>query len=119
MKFMIKGKSIIVLAICHETDLTMKTAKSLIGFISLFAILCNFTSMMVYKWDIDGETRLTDLACYDNTMRVYIVYFLNLVLRFILPTILLTRFNFFIYKKVNDTKFLFINCQILALKKIT
>ena len=73
--------------------------------------------MMVYKWDIDGETNLTNLACYDNTMRIYIIYFLNLTLRFILPTILLTRFNFFIYKKVNNSnKILFIDFQILALK---
>ena len=88
------------LAVCQGTELTIPKAKFYIGVVTIFSVLVNIPSMLVYKWS-DGHTKLTDLACNESFIKYYITYFLNIFLRGIFPTVSLIGFNVLIYKKVN------------------
>ena len=72
--------------------------------VTLFAIICNIPSMMIYKWEmIDGTifTKRTNLGCNESFITLYLTYVLNLVFRYILPTMALIVFNLIIFKKVS------------------
>ena len=88
------------LAVCQGTELTIPKAKFYIGIVTLFSVLVNIPSMLIYKY-YDGHTTLTDMACDESFIKYYITYFLNIFLRGIFPTVSLIGFNLLIYKKVN------------------
>ena len=68
------------LAVCQGTELTIPKAKFYIGVVTIFSVLVNIPSMLVYKWS-DGHTKLTDMACDQSFVKNYITYFLNLTLQ--------------------------------------
>ena len=90
-------------SVCHMREVPIKRIILYTAIVTLFAIICNIPSMMIYKWErIDGTifTKRTNLGCNESFITLYLTYVLNLVLRYILPTVALIVFNLLIFKKV-------------------
>ena len=88
------------MAVCWKKKPSVEKMTHYIGYGTLASLICNIPSMMIYKWDDQWETKLTDIACNEPFMNEYLTYVLNLTLRFILPTICLVGFNILVFKKV-------------------
>ena len=89
------------MAVCWRMEPSVEKIKYYSGYGGILAsITFNIPSMMIYKWDDQWETKLTDIACNEPFMNEYLTYVLNLTLRFVLPTISLVGFNFLVLKEV-------------------
>ena len=89
------------MAVCKMKELKLKQTVTYMGYVGLFATIVNIPSMMIYEWDGVNHTNLTDIACKETFIEIYIRYVLNLSLRFLIPIVLMIVFNAIIYKKVN------------------
>ena len=90
-------------SVCHMREVPIKRIILYTAIVTLFAIICNIPSMMIYKWETtDGAifTKRTNLGCNESFITLYLTYVLNLVLRYVLPTVALIVFNLLIFKKV-------------------
>ena len=92
------------MAVCKMKELKLKQTLTYMVYVGLFATIVNIPSMMIYEWNGVNHTNLTDIACNQTFIEIYIRYVLNLSLRFLIPIILMIVFNTIIYKKV---KYLF------------
>ena len=88
------------MTVCCGIEPSVEKITHYIGYGTLASLICNIPSMMIYKWDDQWETKLTDIACNEPFIEDYLTYVLNLTLRFLLPTICLAGFNIIIFKKV-------------------
>ena len=91
------------LVVCKGKKLELKKTLYYIGFISLFALIYALPFLLSFKWGIDENGLIVaekaKLACNKIFVLVY-GFYLNNILRLILPMICLIVFNILILREV-------------------
>ena len=93
------------MVLCKKKTLTRRKTIADMAILLIFAILYNVPNFFIWRLESrNGGNRIkyTELFC-DSTFQAVYIHGLNSCFRFLLPTIGLVVFNFYIYKEVEIT----------------
>ena len=93
------------MVLCKKKTLTRRRTIADMAIVLIFAILYNVPNFFIWRLESrNGRNiiRYTELFC-DSTFQAVYIHGLNACFRFLLPTIGLMIFNFYIYKEVEIT----------------